>query len=164
MTVLTPEWSALSPEAEAVRAELMCRGVLALDERADGEARRLVVASASEQRARTSVRELLGEAMAVEWLGPTVHRIVPARILGYWYYPVNTIYLSVEARADERVDGAYVAEDEGRVVVAAFKCSPQYGRRGPEEPGMERVLLDFHLAGRPVIDALAGEVLQPLDD
>lgn len=144
----------VSPEAEAARAELMLRGVVAVHER-DGT---LLVTAPSEERAKRVVEELL-PGRGVRWLGPTNHRIIPARVLSYDYFPVNTLYLTVEATADERVDCAYVAEDDERVVVAAFKCSPHLCDRGPEKPQLERVLLRGYLDGRPVIDALTGEVL-----
>ena len=155
------DWDFLgvSPETEAVRAELMLRGVIAVQER-DGA---LLVTAADEALAERVVEELL-PGREVEWLGPTNHRIVPARVLAYEHFPVNTVYLTVEASAHERVDCAYVAEDGERVVVAAFKCSPHVCRHGPGKPQLERVLLDGDLDGRPVIDALTGEVLQPLDD
>lgn len=155
------DWDFLevSAEAEAVRAELMLRGVIAVHER-DGT---LLVTAAAEELAERAVEELL-PGREVEWLGPTNHRIIPARVLAYEHFPVNTVYLTVEATADERVDCAYVAEDEEKVVVAAFKCAPHVCRRGPDKPQLERVLLDGDLDGRPVIDALTGEALQPLDD
>ena len=149
------DWGKLSDEAEAVRAEMMLRGVIALHE-CDGT---LLVTAPTEERAVAVVAELLGEAFAVDWLGETNHRIVPARVLHYEYFPVNTIYLTVEARADEHVDCSCVAEDDEMVVVAAFKCSPRYADRGPDKPQLERVLLDGYLGDRPVIDALTGEVL-----
>ena len=163
MTVLAFDYLKVSPEAEAVRAELMLRGVIAVHER-DGT---LLVTAATEELAARAVEEVL-PAREIEWLGPTNHRIIPARVLSYEYFPVNTIYLTVEATADERVDCAYAAEDDERVVVAAFKCSPHHCDRGPEKPQLERVLLRGYLDGRPVIDALTGEVLReiemPLDD
>jgi hypothetical protein len=160
-TVRTHEFWGLSPAAEAHNAELMMRGVIALHE-TTGERGLpcLVVTASSEAVAAAAVYEVLGNEFEVRWLGETNHRIVPARILSYEYFPVNTIYLTVEARADERVDCSYVAEDEERVVVAAFKCSTHFGTRGPDDPQLERVLLDGYLDGRPVIDALTGEVLR----
>jgi hypothetical protein len=162
MSMLAFDYLGVSPETEAVRAELMLRGVIAVHER-DGT---LLVTAPSQERAERVVKELLPDRR-VEWLGPTNHRIIPARVLSYEYFPVNTIYLTVEATADELVDCAYGAEDDDRVVVAAFKCSPHYCDRGPEKPQLERVLLRGYLDGRPVIDSLTGEVLpeirRPLD-
>ena len=152
------DYGPLPDAAEAVRAELMLRGVIAVGER-DGT---LLVTAPTEERAEQTVAELLGNEQPLEWLGPTNHRIVPARVLGYEYFPVNTIYLTVQARADERVDCSCVAEDDEKVVVAAFKCSPAFAERGPDKPQLERVLLRGYLDDRPVIDALTGEVLQPL--
>ena len=157
--MLEYDWGALSPEAEAVRAEMMLRGVIAVA----GDEDKLLVTSPTQERAHAVVGELLGDGVEVEWLGPTNHRIVPARVIGYEYFPVNTIYLTVQASADERVDCSCVAEDDEKVVVAAFKCSPAYAERGPDKPQLERVLLNGYLDDRPVIDALTGEVLQPLD-
>ena len=160
------DWDFLevSREVEAQRAELMLRGVIAVHEHHGT----LLVTAPSEERAHAVVAELLGDDVEVRWLGPTNHRIIPARVLSYEYFPVNTIYLTVEATADERVDCSYVAEDEEKVVVAAFKCSPHHCERGPSKPQLERVLLNGYLDDRPVIDALTGEVLahvdQPLDD
>ena len=159
MSVLDWDFLAVSPETEAVRAELMLRGVIAVQERD----RTLLVTAATEELADRVVEELLPDR-EVEWLGPTNHRIIPARILNYEHFPINTVYLTVEAGADERVDCAFVAEDDEKVVVAAFKCSPHVCRRGPDKPQLERVLLDGDLEGRPVIDAWTGEVLPPLDD
>lgn len=152
----------VSVETEAVRAELMLRGVIAVHEADD----LVAVTAPTEELAERVVGELLPEK-AIRWLGETNHRIVPARILSYEHLPINTIYLTVDAGAHEHVDGAYVAEDGEKVVVAAFKCSPLLCRQGPHKPQLERVLLDGDLGGRPVIDALTGEVLphvrQPLD-
>jgi hypothetical protein len=162
--MLDYDWGRLPAEAEAVRAEMMLRGVTAVAARDDT----LLVTAPTQERAERVVEELLGEDFAVEWLGETNHRIVPARVISYEYFPVNTIYLTVEARADERVDCSCVAEDDEKVVVAAFKCSPRYCERGPDKPQLERVLLKGYLDGRPVIDALTGEVLQhvegPIED
>jgi hypothetical protein len=151
------DWDFLevSPEVALVRAELMLRGVIVVHERD----RRMLVTSPTEERAHRVVAELLGDDYDVEWLGPTNHRIIPARVISYEHFPINTVYLTVEATADELVDCAYAAEDEEKVVVAAFKCSPHYCDRGPDKPQLERVLLDGDLDGRPVIDALTGEVL-----
>ena len=160
--MLAFDYLGVSPEAEAVRAEMMLRGVIAVHERHGT----LVVTAPSEELAERVVKELLPDR-DVDWLGETNHRIVPARVLSYEYFPVNTVYLTVEATADELVDCAYAAEDEDRVVVAAFKCSPHYCDRGPAKPQLQRVLLRGYLDGRPVIDAYTGEVLpevrEPLD-
>ena len=151
------DWDFLevSPEVEAVRAELMLRGVIAVHERGGA----LLVTSPGEEMAHAVVADLLGEDRKVRWLGPTNHRIIPARVLSYEHFPINTVYLTVDARASELVDCAYVAEDDEKIVVAAFKCSPQVCDRGPDKPQLERVLLNGDLEGRPVIDALTGEVL-----
>lgn len=154
MTVLDFDFLELSDEAQAVRAEMMLRGVIVVHELD----RTLLVTAPTAERAERVVAELLPDR-EVEWLGTTNHRIVPARVLSYEYFPANTVYLTVEATADELVDCAYAAEDDDRVVVAAFKCSPHYCDRGPARPQLERVLLGGYLDGRPVIDALTGEVL-----
>jgi hypothetical protein len=154
--MLNEEFWGLSPEAEPHRAELLLRGVIAHHERPGGC---LVVTAPSEELAEAAVGDVLGDDFTVLWLGPTNHRIIPARVLSYEHFPINTVYLTVEASACERTDCAYVAEDDERVVVAVFKCSPRFGDRGPDEPGLTRVLLDGNLDGRPVIDALTGEVL-----
>lgn len=157
MTMRSFDYWRVSEEAEAVRAELMLRGVIAVRE-VDGL---VAVTSASEELAERVLEELLPEK-EIRWLGPTNHRIVPARILSYEYFPVNTIYLTVDAGAHEHVDSAYVAEDADKVVVAAFKCSPLLCEHGPPDPQLERVLLDGYLDDRPVIDALTGEGLPPV--
>lgn len=155
MNVTAWDYLRLSPEAERVRAEMMLPGVIAVHERRGT----LLVTAPTEERAERVVRQMLGEERGVRWLGPTNHRIIPARVISYEHFPINTVYLTVEARADERVDCSYAAEDEEKVVVAAFKCSPHHCEPGPEKPQLERVLLRGDLGGRPVIDALTGEVL-----
>ena len=150
----------LNAEVEAVRAELLARGVVVLKARCSvrGEMT-LSVAADRIESAMESVPKLLGEHWVVDWLGPTPRQIVPAPILSYRDRGMGGIKLFVALGEEEHVDEVLLAEDDEKVVLAAYVCSPALPTGSRHRIDAVKRYAKRSLDGRPVIDRLTGEVL-----
>jgi hypothetical protein len=150
----------LSAEVEAVRAELLARGVVVLRERRPRKGdKSLTVASYRPEWARHAVPELLGEDWEVDWVGETPREIVPVRILSYRDRGMGGIKLFVAIGDEEHVDEVLLAEDAEKIVLAAYVCSPATGSGGRHRIEAIKKYAARSLDGRPVIDRFSGEVL-----
>ena len=150
----------LSAQVEAVRAELLARGVIVLEEsRGRKGEKSLLVASYRMEWAEEAVPELLGEQWEVVWIAKTPREIVPVGILSYRDRGMGGIKLFVALADEEHVDEVLLAEDEEKIVLAAYVCSPALPTGGRHRIEAIKTCAMADLAGRPVIDRFTGEVL-----
>jgi hypothetical protein len=155
--IVLSEEPKLSDAVEDCRARLLERKIVILDER-DG---RLLATGASAERVVETVQRLLPDH-EVEVVGPMPREHRPARCDGWRDKGENTLRVWVAHYDDEHIDEVLAAEDDDRIVVMAFVCSP--AARGESsklvhEPA--RVHLTRPVGNRPVIDGLTGRVLAP---
>lgn len=151
----------LSPEVLAVHAELLARGVVALGESRPRKGPKILfVASALPEWAEAAVPDLLDDSWEIDWLGETPRRIVPRRILEYGDRGMGGLKVTLVLQDEEHVDEVLIAEDDDKIVLAAFVCSPALPTGGPSAVEAIKKYAARDLAGRPVIDRFTGEVLQ----
>jgi hypothetical protein len=141
-------------DVERHRARLLEQGIVVLADR-DGQTS---VSGAPRERALAAVEELL-PGRTVDVAGRTPREIRPARCVSWRRKADDELRVWVRHWTDEHIDQIVAAEDEEKVVVLAFICSPVAGLDGHElcEPG--RVDLRAPLGERRVIDGLTGESL-----
>jgi hypothetical protein len=154
----------LSPEVLAVKAELLRRGVVVLDDETDRKGnRRLAVASYVEDWAHEAVAQLLGDRYEVDWIAKTPRELQPARCTGYRDRGMGCLRIYIAVREDEHVDEVLLAEDANQIVVAAYACTPAYGGTVGWYTDQSNQHIELPLGNRPVIDRFTGEVIQEVD-
>jgi len=159
MTIIS-ETPTLSPQVLAVKAEFLARGVVVLDEeRPTKGAPAPSVAASRPERAAAAVAELLGAGWELDWVGTTPREIVPRALVDYSDRGMGVLKLGIVLYAEEHIDEVLLAEDDEKIVVAAYVCSPGVALPGARQE-VAKVYAERDIGDRLVIDALTGEVLR----
>ena len=147
-----------SDDVEACRAQLLERCIVVLQER-DGT---VMVSGAPPERAVSVVKEHLpGRDVEVAGEMPRQHR--PVRCVSWRQKADDEIRVWVQHWTGEHIDEVVAAEDEEKIVVLAFVCSPAVTTGGHALCEPSRVHLRSPIGDRRVIDGLTRRPL-PRDD
>jgi hypothetical protein len=154
----------MSPEVEAARAGLLARGVIVLDEeRTKKGVKTLYVASMQQEWAEVAVPAALGDEWEVHWISETPRRITPRRLLDYSDRGMGGLKLGIVLHAEEHVDEVVLAEDDEKIVVAAYVCRPALPVRSGTCQDVVKVCAQRDVGGRLVIDFCTGEALRDVN-
>lgn len=150
----------MSPEVEAVRAELLARGVVALDDEETKKGDKfLCVAAPRYEHAQAVVAAVLGDEWEVHWVGPTPREIVPRELVDWSDRGMGGMKLGIVLYAEEHIDEVLLAEDDHKVVVRAFVCSPAQPADGQVRAEVAKVYASREIGDRLVLDGLTGVIL-----
>jgi hypothetical protein len=105
-------------------------------------------------------RQVLGDGVEIDLVGPTAREIWPRCCIGYREREPRRLQLRIALVRDEHVDEIVVAEDDETVVVYATVCRAVDPAGGDECDVPHHVYLEQPLGDRAVIDGTTGERLQ----